>query len=72
MVIEDRKLYDEMRDRRELPIKSITENTGIPRKTVERHRRYIIAAAEILSGDYPCLSEYMGYIREYRKNKGRK
>jgi RNA polymerase sigma factor len=31
---------------------------------LERHRKYIIAAIEILAGDYPCLAEYMKPQRE--------
>lgn len=47
-----------------LPIKMIEKNTKIPRKVLERHRKYIIAAIEIISGDYPYLAEYMRFIRE--------
>lgn len=48
----------------QLPIKAIENNTKIPRKILERHRKYIIAAIEILSGDYPNLAEYLRYIRK--------
>ncbi len=41
-----------------LPIKEITESAGISRKTVERHRKYIMAAIIVLTQDYPLLSEY--------------
>ncbi|MDD4779365.1 MAG: RNA polymerase sigma-I factor [Tissierellia bacterium] len=47
-----------------LPLKIIEKNAKIPRKVLERHRKYIIAAVEIISGDYPYLSEYMRSIRE--------
>lgn len=47
-----------------LPLKNIEKNLGLPRKTIERHRKYIIAAVEILTGDYPYLSEYLRYVRE--------
>lgn len=47
-----------------LPIKIIQKNTGLPRKVLENHRKYIIAAVEILAGDYPYLAEYMRFIRE--------
>lgn len=45
-----------------LPIKIIETNTQIPRKIIERHRKYIITAAEILTGDYPNLKEYFDYV----------
>lgn len=54
----------ELRTTRQLPLKMIEKNSGVPRKILERHRKYIIAAIEILSGDYPYLAEYMRYIRE--------
>jgi RNA polymerase sigma factor len=57
-------LCKEMRDSKQLPVKIIEKNASIPRKILERHRKYIIAAAEILHGDYPYLSEYLSYIRE--------
>ena len=38
--------------------------TRVQKKVLERHRRYIIAAAEILNGEYPLLREYMNYIRK--------
>ena len=57
-------LITEMRSSKQLPNKIIEKNAGIPRKILERHRKYIIAAAEILHGDYPYLSDYLSYIRE--------
>ena len=69
ILLDIEELREEMKRTRELPIKKITDNSGIPRKTIERHRKYIIAAEEVLSGYYPALSEYMGYIREWRKGR---
>lgn len=57
-------LLCELRSAGQLPIKLIEKNTQVPRKILERHRKYIIAAVEILSGEYPCLAEYMRFIRE--------
>lgn len=57
-------LIEEMRNKKQLCVKIIKKNVGIPRKTLERHRKYIIAATEIMNGDYPYLSEYLGYIKE--------
>ena len=55
-------LLSEMRRLAQLPIKILEEKLHLPRKILERHRRYIIAAAEILSGEYPCLGSYLGAI----------
>jgi RNA polymerase sigma factor len=57
-------LINEMKSTKLLPLKIIEKNAKIPRKILERHRKYIIAAVEILSGDYPELAEYLWYIRE--------
>ncbi len=52
-----------MRLKRLLPIRELSEASGVIRKILERHRKYIIAAAEILDGDFPILASYMGFIR---------
>lgn len=57
-------LMNELRRSKKLPINVIEKNLKIPRKLLERHRKYIIAAVEILYGDYPCLAEYMRFIRK--------
>ena len=57
-------IINELRSSKLLPIKIIENNTKIPRKILERHRKYIIAAIELLSGGYPCLADYLSYIRE--------
>lgn len=57
-------LLSAMRSCRQLPAKEIEKNALVPRKILERHRKYIIAAIEILSGEYPCIWEYLKPIRE--------
>lgn len=57
-------LLKELQSTKQLPLKTIEKYSHVPRKILERHRKYIIAALEILSGDYPCLAEYLRYIRE--------
>ncbi|MEL7647511.1 MAG: RNA polymerase subunit sigma [Sedimentibacter sp.] len=60
-------LLNEMRRSRMLPLKTIENNLKLPRKLLERHRKYIIAGAEIMAGDYPVLSEYLSFVREELK-----
>ena len=55
-----------MRRTRSLPVTAISTALDIARKILERHRRYIITATEILDGDYPHLAEYLDYIRKER------
>ncbi|MBQ9030927.1 MAG: RNA polymerase subunit sigma [Parasporobacterium sp.] len=53
-----------IRSSRTLPAKELKQRSGVSAKVLERHRKYIIAAVEILHGDYPLLAEYMSYIRK--------
>jgi RNA polymerase sigma factor len=57
-------LTEEIRSSKQLPLKIVEKNLKIPRKKLERYRKYIIAAVEILSGEYPYLADYMHFIRE--------
>lgn len=46
-----------------LPIKDLENVFKVPRKRIERGRKYIIAAVLILSGDYDYLKEYVRLLR---------
>lgn len=54
----------ELRRTGTLPLKQIEQFAGVSRKIMERHRKYVIAAVEILTGDYPGLAAYMLTLRE--------
>ena len=47
-----------------IPIKEITERTGISKKIPERYRKYILMAVTVLSGEYPLLRDYLEFIRK--------
>ena len=57
-------LMAKMRLKRMLPVKELSEQSGVVRKILDRHRKYIIAAAEILDGDFPILAGYMAFIKQ--------
>lgn len=57
-------LITELRNTKQLPLKVLEKTSKVPRKILERHRKYIIAVIEILSGEYPNLADYLRYIRE--------
>ena len=63
-MLRNRALIERMRRTRLFPMAEIMKITGLPRKILENHRKYLIAAVEIMDGDYPVISEYMNYIRE--------
>ncbi|MBP6492063.1 MAG: hypothetical protein KA282_03730 [Clostridia bacterium] len=62
-LVQNPLLIAEMRRTKNLPLKILEKNKNLPRKVLERHRKYIIAGVEILSGDYPILSEYLRFMK---------
>ncbi len=62
-LLEDEDLFRRMQEKHTLPVEGILQAADVKKKILERHRRYIIAAAEILHGEYPLLARYMEYIR---------
>ena len=57
-----KSMTDSMKQARQLPVTEILRRTGLPKKTAERYRKYLVAGTLILDGDYPGLAEYMSYI----------
>lgn len=53
------RLMGFLRARRQLPIRELMASTGASRKILETWRRYIIAVAVILGGDYDHLREFV-------------
>jgi len=64
VLLTNAEVAEKMKSAKTLPVKDICEKSLVPRKILERHRKYIIAATEILNGEYPLLAEYMSYIRK--------
>lgn len=56
------ELVADMRRNHLLPMKILQETCDIPRKTLERHRKYIVTATEVCLGDYPVIAEYLKHI----------
>lgn len=52
-------MLDQVKKKKLLPIVEIEKNTGIPRKTIERSRKYILAVIIILTGDYQYVKDYI-------------
>lgn len=52
------ELWQHLRERRTLPMRELNERMELSRKTLERHRKYIVAVAVALAGDYPHLQQY--------------
>jgi RNA polymerase sigma factor len=52
-------LLEHIKKKKLLPIAEIEKNTKIPRKTIERSRKYILAVIIILTGDYQYVKDYI-------------
>ncbi|MFF2481894.1 RNA polymerase sigma factor SigI [Paenibacillus sp. NPDC058071] len=65
------QLYAQLRSTGKLPVKELTELCGVSRKTIERNRKYIIAVAIIINGNYPYLLDYLN-IPDMQHEKGKK
>ncbi len=52
-----------IRSKKMLPVREILDRVRVPRKQIDRHRRYLVAASLILDGDYPGIAEYVSYLR---------
>ena len=60
------ELRDRTRETRRLPMGELARESRVPRKILDRHRKYIIAAMEILDGEFPIMGEYMEFIRRWK------
>ena len=54
-------LINEIISKKQLPLALIQKYTGIPRKKLERARKYIIAIIILLTGDYRTLQSYIDW-----------
>ena len=61
-LLEEDQMIAVRRDRH-LPMQIISDSLHISSKKIERHRKYILAVCEILDGDFPYLSEFLGETR---------
>ena len=62
VLLRSEELRGQMRKTKTLPMKQLSADSGVSKKILDRHRKYIIAATEILAGDYPSLRPYMSFI----------
>jgi RNA polymerase sigma factor len=53
------ELRDYMISKKSLPLKQLMNHVSVSRKTIERQRKYIIAVALILIGDFQMLQDYI-------------
>ncbi|HOM01593.1 MAG TPA: RNA polymerase sigma factor SigI [Acetivibrio sp.] len=54
-------IMEKIKQKKYLPIAEIEHNLKIPRKTIERARKYIITVVIILTGDYEFIRDYVNW-----------
>ncbi|MED4299928.1 RNA polymerase sigma factor SigI [Geobacillus stearothermophilus] len=59
LLVEKEELLGLLFQKKQLPIKQLETMASVSRKTIERNRKYIIAVAVILAGDYIYLKDYI-------------
>lgn len=58
-ILNDEKALNYVLNKKTIPISEIEKNTLVPRKKIERSRKYIISVLLIILGDYEYLNEYV-------------
>lgn len=61
------ELFRMLQDKMQLPVKELCTIEGVSRKTVERHRKYLITVSLIAAGPYPCLRQYISLESDDRE-----
>lgn len=58
-IVDNRAALDKVLDEGIVPVNKVLDNTSVSRDCLDKHRKYIIAAVMILTGNYPQLAEYL-------------
>ncbi|GKV56828.1 RNA polymerase sigma factor SigI [Sporosarcina sp. NCCP-2222] len=59
IIAETPTLFDFMDSKKQLPIKELERLVDVSRKTIERHRKYIMAIVLLLKGDFIYIQDYV-------------
>lgn len=65
-VVKEEELLEELFQKKKLPLKKLEPKVSMSRKTLERHRKYIIVMCLIFSNEYTYIK---GYIEEGMKDE---
>lgn len=63
VVLQCPNLFAELKRLQRLPVKRLARTSHVRQSVIERHRRYIIAAVLLLSGDFPKLCTYLQDVK---------
>lgn len=59
IIAETEEFYDHLMKTKQLPLKEIEAIVEVSRKTLERHRKYMIAVVLLLNSDFVYIKEYV-------------
>ncbi|WP_342048700.1 RNA polymerase sigma-I factor [Bacillus sp. OTU530] len=59
IVVQDEQMLHELFQKKRVPLKQLESRVRVSRKTLERHRKYIIAMCIIFSNEYTYIKEYI-------------
>ncbi len=59
LLVENEKWKQDFLTDQKLPRAQLAKMAGISEKTIEKHRKYIVAVALILLGDYPSIKSFL-------------
>ncbi len=66
-LVENPEVLHGVREKKNIPAKLIKEKVKVSDKLLERHRKYIITACIVLSGEYEIIAEYLHIGEEGNK-----
>jgi RNA polymerase sigma factor len=64
LLSDNEELRNLLIEKKRLPIKQLEQMVDVSRKTIERNRKYIIAIALIMTGDYFYMKDYIKGVLE--------
>lgn len=59
IIVQDEQILQELFQKKRLPLKQLENRVSVSRKTLERHRKYIMAMCIISNSDYIYIKEYI-------------
>lgn len=62
-ILRDTKILSEIKKEKRLPITAVSKTSGVRKKLLERHRRYITAVVLIMTGEYEIIREYFPQLK---------
>jgi RNA polymerase sigma factor len=59
IIVETDEFYEMLLTKKRLPMKELEELVNVSRKTIERHRKYIVAIVILLKSDLHYIKDYL-------------